>query len=1135
MIVDVIDLNFDNLNFKKSYDRNRMNKGRILFERQCVDIDEVEKIDKDNYRIKAIVEGNTSYYDVTLNLYKNMVEEYTCDCKDFESGNICKHICATCLEVIRPHRASTEEGRIRLYEEERKRNEEYLRKWRLEQEEERKRREYELKYYNALKIINNYKDINENNNDYNLKKLYKETRDELVVNEINNSELASNIIIEPRVQLQGENSIGVSFKIGQTTKYVLKDICEFCRAFDNEELLYYGKKLNFIAKKENIQKDDWIILDYILDYGEILKYSQKTLDNYSGYYYRNYTISQKELNLFENKIDDFFDIIKERAISISFGTENNIYTFSKEKINIKLEFKKEKSDYILKLNLDNYYYLLSKKKIYIFSNQKIYEYYKDSNKEMINVLRLLNYDNEILIPKDRIKEFSEYVFPNISNYLEIGNSIKNVKEAVLVDKLASKMYLDLDNNDNIIMELKFCYKDFEFNILDKMYEKDLEEKNIVRNAIEEKNVLTRIFKDGFEIINGRKYFTLKEEDAIYDFLVNKVENYMNDFEILVTDKFKNKEIKKPRISSISVKLDNGLLELDLSKIDFDINEIKDVLKNYNIKKKYYKLKNGDFLNLEQSSDLDLLNEMSNSFDIDYNKMETGIIKLPVNRSLYLEQLLNKNKNINTNKDDGFNQLVNNIENKNISKNIKIDKNFENVLREYQKTGYKWLKVLQEYGLGGILADDMGLGKTLQVIALLSTSKKTSIVVCPSSLVLNWKSEIEKWCPKINVCIIRGDANTRKELINLYDNYNLLVTSYDILKRDVFEYEGKKFEYVIADEAQYIKNFNTQNATALKSLNGQTRFALTGTPIENSLSELWSIFDFVMPGYLYSYSKFKKKLEEPIIKEDTEALNRLKTLINPFILRRIKKDVLTELPEKSITVMKNEMTDEQNKLYISYLAQTKKEIAEELNENGFEKSKFKILMLLTRLRQICCHPGLFISNYKGESGKLNQCIDLIIDAIDSGHKILLFSSYTSMFEIIERKLNENNIVYSKLTGETSVNKRVEMVEQFNKDENIKIFLISLKAGGTGLNLTGADVVIHYDPWWNVSSENQATDRAYRIGQKNSVQVFKLITTNSIEEKINNLQEKKAKLSEQLLNTEEKFINKLSKEEIMSLFE
>ena len=441
-------------------------------------------------------------------------------------------------------------------------------------------------------------------------------------------------------------------------------------------------------------------------------------------------------------------------------------------------------------------------------------------------------------------------------------------------------------------------------------------------------------------------------------------------------------------------------------------------------------------------------------------------------------------------------------------------------------------------MGGILADDMGLGKTLQVIALLADNmkgKKPSIVVCPSSLVLNWKAEIEKWCPTLKVSIIKGFAEDRKTLINEYDNYNLLVTSYDLLKRDIEEYEGKSFKYIIADEAQYIKNFTTQNATALKSLVGETKFALTGTPIENAVSELWSIFDFIMPGYLYSYNKFKKKLEEPILKqEDKEALKRLKTLINPFILRRVKKEVLTELPEKNITIMKNEMTDEQQKIYMSYFAQTKKEVSAELSENGFEKSKFKILMLLTRLRQICCHPSLFIDNYNGESGKLNQCIDLIKEAVDSGHKILLFSSYTSMFEIIEKELNKKNVKYYKLTGSTPVGKRVEMVEQFNNDDSIKIFLISLKAGGTGLNLTGADVVIHYDPWWNLSIENQATDRAYRIGQKNSVQVYKLITTNSIEEKINKLQEKKAKISDELLSTEETFINKLSKEEIMELF-
>lgn len=288
--------------------------------------------------------------------------------------------------------------------------------------------------------------------------------------------------------------------------------------------------------------------------------------------------------------------------------------------------------------------------------------------------------------------------------------------------------------------------------------------------------------------------------------------------------------------------------------------------------------------------------------------------------------------------------------------------------------------------------------------------------------------------------------------------------------------------------------------------------------------------------MYNYNKFKKKFEEPILKyEDKEALTRLKKLISPFVLRRVKEDVLTELPEKNITVMKNEMDTEQEKLYLSYLAQTKKEIEEELTDSSFEKSKFKILMLLTRLRQICCHPSLFIENYKGNSGKLKQCVNLVEDAISANHKILIFSSYTSMFEIIEEELNKLNVEYFKLVGNTPVSKRIEMVDEFNKNENVKVFLISLKAGGTGLNLTSADVVIHYDPWWNVSSENQATDRAYRIGQKNSVQVYKLITSNSIEEKINKMQERKEKLSKDVLSTEETFINKLSKDEILNLFE
>ena len=370
------------------------------------------------------------------------------------------------------------------------------------------------------------------------------------------------------------------------------------------------------------------------------------------------------------------------------------------------------------------------------------------------------------------------------------------------------------------------------------------------------------------------------------------------------------------------------------------------------------------------------------------------------------------------------------------------------------------------------------------------------------------------------------------------DYNLVITSYDLLKRDIESYKlaNYDFKYIIADEAQYIKNNNTQNAKAIKEINSETRFALTGTPIENSLSELWSIFDFIMPGYLYSYKKFKDVYETQIIRDnDGWAIEKLKMQIEPFILRRTKKQVLTELPDKTITVLNNEMQDEQLKLYMSFLSNARDEVKNEIKNNGFDKSQIKILALLMRLRQICCHPSLFISNYEGESSKLNQCIELLKDAISSGHKILLFSGYSSMLEIIEKELKKESIQYFKLTGQTNVGDRIKLVEEFNNNDEVKVFLISLKAGGTGLNLIGADMVIHYDPWWNLSAENQATDRTYRIGQKKNVQVYKLITKDSIEERIYELQERKANLAKTMLSTETTFINKLSKEDIMSLFE
>lgn len=419
----------------------------------------------------------------------------------------------------------------------------------------------------------------------------------------------------------------------------------------------------------------------------------------------------------------------------------------------------------------------------------------------------------------------------------------------------------------------------------------------------------------------------------------------------------------------------------------------------------------------------------------------------------------------------------------------------------------------------------------------NASRRASLVVSPSSLTLNWQNEAEKFAQDLKTLVIRGTLAERKRQIEEMDQYDLVITSYDLLKRDIEWYENKnyQFRYIIADEAQYLKNSNTQNAKSIKKIKADTRYALTGTPIENSLAELWSIFDFIMPGYLFSYRTFKNMYETPIVKEENqEIMAKLRMLIEPFILRRNKKEVLTELPDKTITILRNEMGEEQKNIYLNYLAQAKQELAEEINLNGYERSQMQILAALTRLRQICCHPSLFIENYQEGSSKLDQCIEIIQEAVNGGHKILLFSGYTSMFEIIEKELKQKQIQYFKLTGSTKVEERIKLVDEFNANADIKVFLISLKAGGTGLNLTGADMVIHYDPWWNLSTENQATDRAYRIGQKNNVQVYKLITKNSIEEKIYELQQKKAELVDNMLNTKTSFINKMSREEIMNLF-
>ena len=486
----------------------------------------------------------------------------------------------------------------------------------------------------------------------------------------------------------------------------------------------------------------------------------------------------------------------------------------------------------------------------------------------------------------------------------------------------------------------------------------------------------------------------------------------------------------------------------------------------------------------------------------------------------------------------FKKMIRSI-NESDESDFELPEKLKPIMRNYQITGFKRLKSLSKYSFGGILADDMGLGKTLQTISLLLYEKasdhKPSIVICPTSLVYNWKSEIEKFSPEMTTLIVAGTQGQRSELISSIDDYDLILTSYDLVKRDIELYDNFEFKYCILDEAQYIKNSTTQNAKAVKLIKSHVRFALTGTPIENSLADLWSIFDFIMPGFLLSYKKFKDKYEMPIVKDgNKEILQRLHKQIQPFILRRLKKDVLKELPDKIETPYYAQMETTQRKLYIAELMKLNEQFKNEIESNGYENSQIKILSMLTRLRQICCDPSLCFENYKGGSAKLDLCMEIVRDSMENGHKILIFSQFTSMLAIIENHLKCNSIDYYLLTGSTKSVDRLDMANKFNHDKT-PVFLISLKAGGTGLNLTGADVVIHFDPWWNISAQNQATDRTHRIGQNNKVQVFKLIAKDTIEEKIEKLQQNKKDLADSVIKKGEILINSLSKDEINSLFQ
>ena len=1081
---------------------------------------EIRKLDyknNKNFEIVAKVHG-TDTYNTYINIENGVVEDVTCTCPDYYNYyGICKHTLATVLEIANnpQHMGQTVD------------NDSEIEKIKDKINNVLKTSKEAQEYRNFKQIVNTF---------------YQEEMEDISESE---DEIKKNgeIQLEPVIYYDKFlNDMKIEFKIGTSKRmYKVKNLSEFYTRMINKEYFKYGEKLEFVHTKEAFAEESQGLLEFLMKYAEIIKYANSNSN--SNYRYYGKALNETNIIVGNSGIDDLFDTLKGKEVNFKRDYANSKIEFTEEQPKIQFVFEKKKSgEFVLYPNVEIYeeIILIGRKYKYILDEKKLYRCNKEFERTNLKLLEMFkqNYLTQIEFSKNELSDFFSVVMPKVKNAIVTKNISEEELEKYKPKELIVKMYLDFNENNQLIADIKFQYEENEFNPL---------ENNVKipysRNKIKETKSLNMLRKTGFMLDTKNTRFILPYDDDIYRFLTEDINYYMKNFEVMVTENFKAKQIKTPKIGGLGIKVENDLLSIDLSKLDIDTKELEDIMAKYSLRKKFYRLKDGSFIDLQENKEIEFLDKLATGMGIDYKELQDGEIQLPVNRTLYLNQLLKGIQGTEILKNQEYKDIINNLNKEQLEETTEIPSNLNANLRYYQKTGYKWLKTLDKYRFGGILADDMGLGKTVQMLSVIvdyaqNEGKRASLVVSPSSLTLNWLNEVEKFAPDLQSCVIRGSAVERKNQIENIGNYDLVITSYDLLKRDIDLYKEKnyKFRYIIADEAQYLKNSTTKNAKAIKQIKADTRYALTGTPIENSLSELWSIFDFIMPGYLFTYKKFKNIYEMPIVKKNDEnAMQKLKMLIEPFVLRRNKKEVLTELPDKTVTVLNNEMNEEQQKIYLNYLAQAKQDIQEQINLNGYEHSHMQILAALTRLRQICCHPSLFISDYKDGSSKLDQCIEIIEDAINGGHKILLFSGYTSMFQIIEKELKERNITYVKLTGATKVDERIKLVDEFNANSEIKVFLISLKAGGTGLNLTGADMVIHYDPWWNISTENQATDRAYRIGQKNNVQVYKLITKNSIEEKIYELQERKATLANNMLDTKAKFINQLSKDEIMNLFE
>lgn len=958
----------------------------------------------------------------------------------------------------------------------------------------------------AAVILNNYEEMF-GKMFINIPKISSSILEKFITSEENiiKKELTVNLIINVTERKSNYyyyyNSIECTVKIliGDEKLYTLGNHASAFKSVyeSGEGEVYFGKSFTYNPQKYYLSSDA----------ETILKAYYNTFDD-GGYNYINTSSLKKFLNKLKN-IKFVINNYEVDGISEYFPIDTNLI--------------KKNETYELDFDLENIENLIEKDYEYIFYKGKLY-HLNAKEQELIEDLKQNELD-KLIISKDKLDLFNKGLLKVVRKKLKIDSSVDDI---VLPSIIKAKLYFDI-RNEYIISNIVFNYDDKEIDYFNKSNE-------ILRDINFETSVLNDIGKYGF--ILEKDKLILRDIEQEVEFLEIGLEQLATKYEIFTTEKFKNIKIKKKTsVSSMFGIGQDNILSYNFNLGDINSSELVSIFDSIKDKKKYYRLKNGDIINLEDES-LQELNNLTEELELTDEEIINGKGSILKYRAMYLDSL-KKTKYSIISTDNLFDNFIKNFYE---YKDSNLSLEDISILRDYQLTGVKWLYNLAKTGFGGILADEMGLGKTIQVIYYIKQMLKDNptskfLIVVPTSLAYNWEHEFDSFASQIKKAICIGSKEKRKHILKDLNKINVIITTYGLLREDEEIYENLNFNTMIIDEAQNIKNNHAGITKVVKSIKAETKFALTGTPLENSILELWSIFDFIMPGYLANLTKFQSKYKIKDFDEDSEILIKgLSKQINPFILRRKKSDVVKELPEKLINDIYIDLKDEQKKLYVAELNRVKEEMDKIIKEEGMNKARFLILQLLTKLRQICIDPSIVYDNYTDGSNKIEQLENIVSEYTKNNHKVLIFSSFKTALNIVKEKLNNSKIKTYMIDGSVPAKTRIEMVDNFNENDDIKVFLIMLKSGGTGLNLASADVVIHLDLWWNPQAENQATDRAHRIGQTNTVEVIHLITKGTIEEKILELQNKKRILSDKLIDGEirdKNIISELTKEDIEKL--